>query len=78
MHIAPAFEDLADAYISMSKYIILEHAENGSCTDREGHGMHDLLHDTMRSISHTILTLGYELHDHPRIRAYNTSRSVKR
>ena len=78
MHIAPAFEDLADAYISMSKYIVLEHEWNGSCTDREGDESHTLMHDTMRSISHSVLALGYELHDHPRIRAYNTSRSVKR
>jgi hypothetical protein len=63
-------DQLAEAYITASTMIRVEHALNGSCADREDDFLHDLLHDTMREISRTILLYVDNVIDVPLIREY--------
>ena len=63
-------DQLAEAYITASTMIRLEHLRNGSCADREDDPLHDLLHDTLREISHTIMLYTDSVMDVPAIRAY--------
>ena len=63
-------DQLAEAYITASTMIRLEHERNGSCADREDDPLHDLLHDTMREISRTILLYVDNVIDVPAIADY--------
>ena len=63
-------DQLAEAYITASTMIQVEHALNGSCADRQDDFLHDLLHDTMREISRAILLYVDNVIDVPLIREY--------
>ena len=64
-------DHLAEAYITASIMIHVEHAKDGRhCEDREDDPVHLRLHDTMREISRTILLFVDNVVDVPEIKAF--------